>query len=135
MKALTLWRPWTILIARGIKTIENRPWEPGRALPPGDSLAIHAGKYFDETCIPRAQHLGIPLSFFSGKVAESAIIAVVRFAGVVTESEDDWFTGPFGWKFEAPLELARPVPCRGYQGLWSLPPLVEMEVLAQCERR
>ncbi len=133
MRAITLHRPWDILIARGIKTIENRPWKPGRALTAGDTFAIHAGKHFDESCIPRAQHLGVPLAFFSGTCVDSAIVAVVRFVGVVSESDDPWYTGPFGWVLDSPVALERPVPCRGYQGLWTLPPLVEMEVLAQCQ--
>jgi hypothetical protein len=135
MLGLTLWRPWDLLIARGLKKIENRPWQPGRALQPGDRFAIHAGKHFDETCIPKAQHLGVPIAFFSGKWAESAVVAVVTFAGVVTTSDDDWFTGPFGWILESPVILDRPVPCRGYQGLWTLPPLVEMDVAEQCRGR
>jgi hypothetical protein len=135
MKALTLFRPWDILIGRGIKKIENRPWAPGRRLAAGERFAIHAGKHFDENCIAMAQHLGVPVSLFTGKVAESAITAVVTYAGVVTESEDEWFFGPFGWILESPITLDRPVPCRGALGLWTVPPLLEMEVLAQCQRR
>lgn len=43
MKAITLHQPWASLIARGIKHIETRSWEPPRSLY-GQRIAIHAGK-------------------------------------------------------------------------------------------
>jgi hypothetical protein len=42
MKAITLHQPWASLIARGIKHIETRSWEPPRSLY-GQRIAIHAG--------------------------------------------------------------------------------------------
>jgi hypothetical protein len=119
---LTLWRPWPILIARGIKRIENRPWRPEPRLLPGEWLAIHAGKTYDPDCSPLAVSLGIPPeTFFDRKLgAASSIVAVARFAGVVTESKDTWFFGPFGWVLDQVVALD-PIPCKGAQGLWVVP--------------
>jgi len=122
-----------VLIARGIKKIENRPWVPGRRLQEGARFAIHAGKKWDDRCLLKAEQLGVPKDVFDGqREISSVIVAVVTFAGIVTSSHDLWWMGPFGWLLEEPIPLPRPVPCRGAQGLWSLPSSVEKEVMAQC---
>jgi hypothetical protein len=119
---LTLWRPWPILIAKGIKRIENRPWRPEPRLQAGEWFAIHAGKKYDIDCSPLAVHLGIPPeTFFDERLgAASSIVAVARFAGVVTKSDDPWFFGPFGWVLDQVVPLD-PIPCKGAQGLWVVP--------------
>lgn len=43
-----------------------------------------------------------------------------------------WFFGPYGWLMPERVPIA-PVPCRGAQGLWKLPPDVEAEVLRRYE--
>ena len=120
---LTLHRPWPILIARGIKRIENRPWRPEPRLQPGEWFAIHAGKKYDPTCSQRAVRLGVDMGvFFDARFvnAESCIVAVAHFAGVTMESADPWFFGPFGWLLDAVVPLD-PIPCKGAQGLWRVP--------------
>lgn len=120
--ALTLWRPWPILIALGIKKIENRPWRPEPRLQPGEWFAIHGGKKYDPDCSPMAVRLGVDYGvFFDASLgAESAIVAVARFAGVVTESQDPWFFGPFGWVLDQVVPIG-PLICKGAQGLWRVP--------------
>jgi hypothetical protein len=92
---------------------------------------------------------------------ESAIIGTVRLARVIRRVEvrelpphqmgfkgavaysaaqdplqaSPWFFGDFGWVCEDPFLLPEPVPCRGAQKLWKLPPGVEARVLAQEARR
>lgn len=128
--ALTLHRPWSLLMARGIKTIENRKWSPGPRLQAGEWFALHAGKTWDPECIPTAQRLGVPIEIFkSGNVHESAIVAVARFKRVVTESTDPWFWGPFGWVLDPIVELS-PIACQGAQGLWVVPADVAAQVRA-----
>jgi hypothetical protein len=122
---LTLHRPWPILIARGIKKIENRTWSPEGRLLPGEWFAVHAGKKYDDRCSPMAQRLGVDLEIFFDKKlgAEAHIVAVARYAGVVTTSEDPWFFGPVGWVLDQVVPL-EPIPCKGAQGLWPVPPAV-----------
>ena len=60
-----------------------------------------------------------------------AVVAVVRLAGVVTESEDPWYAGRYGWLLADRQRLVEPVPCRGRQGLWTLPADVEAQVREQ----
>jgi hypothetical protein len=118
---LTLWRPWSALIAAGIKRIENRPWHPEPRLQRGEWFAVHAGKKYDDTCSAMAAKLGTPLSWFTkDKLDESAIVCVARYDGYVTSSEDGWFFGPFGWLLGEVVAF-QPIPCKGAQGLWNVP--------------
>lgn len=39
--------------------------------------------------------------------------------------------GPIGWVLADVIALPEPVPCRGAQGLWTLPDDVERRVMAQ----
>lgn len=133
---LTLHRPWSVLMARGIKPIENRKWEPGFRLLPGEWFALHAGKGWDPDCIAFAQERGVPLDLFDQRnTVESAIVAVAQFAGIVhagdemTEAERRWFFGPVGWRCPKVVEIA-PIRCRGAQGLWAVPPEIADQVRA-----
>lgn len=42
-----------------------------------------------------------------------------------------WFFGPVGYLLRDVRALAEPVPCRGFQGFWTLPPDVERQVVEQ----
>lgn len=42
-------------------------------------------------------------------------------------------TGPFAWYLTSRRALKQPIPCRGWQRLWRLPPDVAQAVLAQYE--
>jgi hypothetical protein len=60
------------------------------------------------------------------------------FAGAVAYSlaqdplqASPWFFGAFGWVCEHPILFREPIPCRGAQKLWKVPPAVEAKVLAQ----
>ncbi len=44
-----------------------------------------------------------------------------------------WFFGPVGYVLRDVRALAVPVPCRGWQGFWTLPVDVERAVVAQVE--
>lgn len=46
----------------------------------------------------------------------------------------DWRPGRHAWRMSRPKRLQQPVPCRGYQRIWSLPYDVEGEVLRQIGR-
>lgn len=127
MMALTLIRPWNVLVSKGIKKIENRTWGPGNRLREGEWFAIHAGNKFDPDCIPFAQELGVTIDAFDSRCVETkgAIVAVCLYAGCVTRSEDPWFFGPYGWVLEE-VAAIDPVECKGGQGLWAVSgPIVE----------
>ena len=146
MRALTLHQPWGWAIAAGHKAVENRPWEPPRGFI-GERFAIHAGKTYDfEGGRKIAQLLGLDVLPPEVNIA-GAVIAVATCVRVIQDRTLDperstknlsneefrWFFGPFGWVLRDVVRLERPVPCRGFQQLWTLPPDVEAEVIAQLE--
>ncbi len=53
-------------------------------------------------------------------------------AGVHVDVDSEWFFGPFGWILQDVVALAKPVPCRGAQGLWQPPADVAARVLEQA---
>jgi hypothetical protein len=141
LQALTLRQPWAHYVVRGPKRIENRSWAPPRSLVGGD-LAIHAGKHcdvdeiaaiIDEVKARTVAGRVAPGSIQGTKVRDlpfGAVVGVARVTGYVTASNDPWFEGPFGWTLDDVVAI-EPVPCKGAQGLFALPP----DVLATVRER
>lgn len=139
LRALTLWQPWAWCIAPGPrvapKRCENRSWTPSpEVLARGDFLAIHAAARCDpaeEAAVARhlRQELGV---FVPEKLPRGAITAVAVFDGCallprwIEGRRDPWFSlreDSVGWYLQDEVvALPEPVPCRGAQGLWVVPP-------------
>lgn len=137
MRALTLHQPWAFAVAHLGKDVENRTWRPPEQVI-GVRIAIHAGRKFDTDTLPWFFGRGlinVPLTPVLGAVVATAVVAGVAehadsvwFSGSVGAF---WFTGPIGWVLRDVVALAEPVPCRGAQGLWTVPNDVEQRVTAQ----
>lgn len=128
IRGLTLQRPWewAIFDVDADKDVENRTWQPPADMI-GHYLAIHAGKTWDHDGARWIQGrfgLIVPNDTPSG-----AIVGVVRLVDVVTESDNPWFAGPFGWRLARKVAI-EPVPCRGALKLWELPDDVLEQVRA-----
>lgn len=152
MVGLTLYRPWDYAMAYRGKNIENRKWKPPTSLI-GHRFALHAGKTYDydgADFIKRTLEMTGPLP----ESRMSVIVATTLLMGWVSIAEKElrkyegstvvasapllvdcrhspWFFGPYGWIVAETLALPKPVPCKGAQGLWTLPILVEAEVMRQ----
>lgn len=136
MKALTLWRPWTWSIVHGPKRIENRPWKPPASII-GQRLVLHSGKTYDDegSAYIRA---AMKLTGLPDAARAEGLIGVVTVKGFIEEGvgpapveQDAWFFGPFGWMLDDVVALKTPIPCKGAQGLWTLTPELERQVLEQ----
>lgn len=147
MRALTVWNPWAVMLAEGIKTCETR----GHAFPKrylGQRIAIHAAKteqgleLVDPIHSPvekaMQEHFGgfewhrrIPF----GMVVATAVISRsiylphtqkermelgIELAQRFAADEDygDFTPGRHAWLLESVQKLEHPVPARGHQGLW-----------------
>ena len=133
MRGLTLWQPWGTCVSRWGKRIENRPWKPWDSII-GQVIAIHAGKKMDDECLNKLYRNETPAGLITlsrRDFPRGAIIGVATVAGCVTESSDPWFFGPFGWILKDVRELAEPIPARGMQGLWPIPPALEAMIRDQ----
>ena len=141
--ALTVWQPYAGLLATGVKTVENRTWEPGRSLRVGDRVMIHAGARYDrdswehvfdltkmlkregrwrETSPSPWPLIGRkpnPDADPAGTTPYKAIIGVATLDEVrrMPRGDDPWWIGPVGWYLRDPVAI-EPVFCDGAQGLW-----------------
>lgn len=136
MLALTLWPEWAWAICHAGKRVENRAWHPGKRLPVGSRLAIHAGKHIGGRPGQTARDEGLDALFDMGfgslsfgwepevvACPRSAIVAVATVEGFDQEQRTQWdVPGCWHWRLSGVLVLAEPVACRGAQGLWTAHP-------------
>ena len=139
MRALTLIRPWAWAVCCAGKRIENRTWAPSeRQLAPGDRFAIHAGKGWDadaaawmrdnwvDTPTKALDPLGIvAVATFRG-YGSPGLLAAAR---TVDEAQlRHWAHGPICWLLADVVVLPEAIPCRGAQGLWTVPAEIEARI-------
>lgn len=150
MKALTLAQPWPLGFRVG-KRLENRTWEPQRAML-SHWIALHGGVI--PTSGQRRETYVVDLEWISqqspgarvatellkqGYTMPTGIFAVAKLEIVVRpgqalpieyDSQLGWRAGSqqFAWLFRAVHMLPESVPCRGALGLWDVP----LEQLNAC---
>jgi len=78
-----------------------------------------------------AQLAGVPVP---GGLALGAVVAVGHLIDVVTDSDDPWFFGRYGWLLDNVRPIC-PVLCNGQQRLFELPQDVEEAVRHQMRQR
>ncbi|MGB8700899.1 MAG: hypothetical protein WCD18_15910 [Thermosynechococcaceae cyanobacterium] len=116
IRGLTLIRPWGTATALHGKRIENRTKK--FPLPVGTFIAIHNGNKWDADGAQFIKGLtGITIDPIDDPAG--CIIAIAQFSGMVTQSTDPWFFGPYGWRWSKIVPI-QPVPCKGDLGLWKL---------------
>lgn len=156
MYALTLWQPYAWAIPY-FKDFENRTWAPPSRLL-GEIIAIHAAmrrKPTEERAVLEGWGVEESSDLQLDDMPRGAVTAVARVRGFAVISEDltrrlvyaatdllrrrieekvevsAHALGQYAIYLEPRDELKTPVPCRGYQRLWRLPPDVESKVRAQ----
>lgn len=141
MKALTLHRPWPVaifyLLPKYRKNVENRSWPAPMSIL-GKRIAIHAGSYFDNTAFESWLQILKPTPdqalslLIKWKEASeiTGIIGTVRVYGCggVKMCFSPWATGPYCWMLSDPVPLPKPIPCKGAQGLWTIPTDIEQQI-------
>lgn len=157
-RAITLTQPWCGLMAAGIKRIENRSQPIIRREFVGQDIAFHASREISEHAMRRIVEIAPELCtdpslpwFRMGSVT-SAITHVARLVdilrgkheaqrawsfdealarGTVVEQQRRWWFGQHGYVFDNERVLSEPLPCRGWQGCWTLSP----EIITQLAER
>lgn len=151
MKAITLWPEWAYAICALGKRVENRSWEPGRALRVGDKIAIHAGKNIggrpgqaafaeaglnvirmhrlaNDGAAPAAMRTALQVC------PRSAIVAVATVAGFDQEQRTGWdVPGSWHWRLSDVVVFANPIQCTGAQGLWTPSDDIQGTIAARLE--
>ena len=153
MRALTLTQPWCGLVASGRKLVENRPRHMIKREDFGVPFALHASREIDQAVRGAIYEIAPELHHDLATTQElalwhqlsritSAVIAVATIARVVDEYDDlgeilgdqyRWFFGPVAYVLHDVRALPEPVPCRGWQGFWTLPHDIEAQVTAGLE--
>lgn len=133
MKAVTICQPYAHLVALGEKPIENRTWPTHYR----GEIAIHAGKsrdWLDEEDEKRYPELA-----FGAVIAVAQLVACLSLrvtspwpAPFAHLMDHEHANGPWCWVL-ADIVRIEPVPCRGAQGLWSLPADVDALVRERFE--
>jgi len=123
------------------KDFENREWEWPSTISLPRRILIHTSKHVtrDEyeyacECIWRLTDVAPPDIQL---ISRGCIIGAVTVTRCVTDSDSNWFSGPYGFALENAVALPRPIPCSGSRRLWTVPRDIEAEVrtLAQEIRR
>lgn len=146
MRGLSLSQPWcwAILDPVARKWVENRTWAPPIAMI-DQVIALHAAKSWDKAGTPFLLRLGIEFPARYDLYPSAAIVGTARIDRVVTDArtlppeQARWYMGPttpdgrtvYGWVLADVRPLARPIPCRGLQGLWPVPPDVLADIDSQ----
>jgi hypothetical protein len=141
MLALTIWRPFSCAIVRGPKPLENRGW--WRKSIVGETIAIHGGTRFDDDAFRAIRDHGLWREVPDSTVSPLGIVGTARVAGVIAPGDGSdgaecpvilagvpgvhvdvdlrWWDGKsFGWVLDQRIAI-EPIPCRGAQGLWTVP--------------
>lgn len=126
MRALSLSRPWTTLVLRHGKNVENRTWTTQHRGP----LVVHGAKSYDRAAESWAIYvLGrSPLSGYEHD-EPTGLLGTVQLVDVCTAALRDeacdcgpWaMPGQAHWQLTDPRPFTEPVPCGGRLGLWTVP--------------
>ena len=130
--ALSIKQPWSWLICRGIKDVENRTWHIH--MPPllwaypatPRRIYVHTGLSRSEMTKPILAKI---LKLLTGRQASEfmlaydrltfgAIIGEVDIIGCTVESGSPWFTGPYALMLSGGILYDKPIPCKGKLGFF-----------------
>jgi activating signal cointegrator 1 len=140
VKALSLWQPWATLMAVDLKRNETRSWyTPYRGL-----LAIHAAKFWNSDlhsmCLghpfrvsleskwagfdERARYCGLPAGAFVCvvRLLDCVQITAANAPAGVERAFGDYTPGRYMWRTQLVRTLDLPLPYRGAQGIFDVPP-------------
>lgn len=148
MKALSVVQPWATLLASGAKRFETRAWHTTYR----GWVAIHAGKSRDFARFQMLEPFRSSLGFEDNprrELPHGAIVGVGKLARVVEcgalhssepvdypESEfGNFAAGRFAWDFRPMFQLVHPIPHRGMQGLWDVPPPIVATIRSAVPQR
>ncbi len=122
MRAISIKQPWAELIVAGFKDIENRSWHTkirGRVL-------IHASKGIDKAAMREVEKMAAEAEA-EGKAGKldrfhlrGGIVGSVEIVDCVTNSDSDWFHGPYGFVLRAP-RCCNFIECSGSQRWFNVP--------------
>lgn len=148
MRALSLWRPWPWAFFHAGKRIENRSWRPPASIL-GEWVAMHASLTFDHGAakrmrdgafgndaaivpfIPRNHATGIVGAFRVSGAFMLDQVGAYAAQEIHDAARSRFAFGPWCWLTPDVIELPEPIPCKGKQGLWTVPAGIEARLRAR----
>jgi hypothetical protein len=140
MKAISLYNPYAVAIALGLKKIETRP---RRTHFRGDLVICSAKRPMNSDGFELADSFkiheselvyGYALCVVDLYECIPAVVALTALRGVSAESEialGDYSHGRYAWLTRNCRKLKVPVPVIGHQGFWNLPAETVADIKAQ----
>lgn len=123
--ALSVWQPYAWLLARGVKTFENRTKDTahrGWVLIHASAHKASRNDWAAVALFAAKQGAELPLQL---EAVRGAFIGAMRIDGVVTEeyaaAGSPWFNGPFAYKIGAAVAFREPVAAKGYFDIFPVP--------------
>lgn len=140
--AVTERHPWAYAMFHLGKDVENRTWPlPEQYV--GLPLAIHGGvppkgralrEAYEDYVTLGMQRL-MPYKIPFEQTVTPGIVGLLKVERNVTAMTSQWFAGPCGWVLTDKLWFDEPIPCRGAQGVWSVPSEIARLVWDRVERQ
>jgi hypothetical protein len=117
LRAISIYQPYTYLIAHGEKRIENRRWKTAHRGP----LLIHAGanRKLIETRPDLMARVADPAALAFGAVV--AVVDLVDCVPLAEVASEPYAVGPWCWLLADPEPITPPVSARGMQRLFEVP--------------
>lgn len=126
--AISLRQPWALLMADGIKRIENRNWRTDRR----GQVLIHASSWWRrgevkedydaaERIMDEAGIGAMPYGISDMESVRGGIIGAFTITDCVAESDDPFFFGRYGFTVTRPIRFPMIIPCKGRLGFFEVP--------------
>jgi hypothetical protein len=123
--ALSVWQPYAWLLARGVKTYENRTKDTGHrgwVLIHASAHKVSRADWAAVAWFAAKQRVTLPLQL---ECPRAAFVGAMRIDGVVTEEYDahgsPWFNGPYAYKIGAAVAFRTPVAGKGGFDIFPVP--------------
>jgi len=107
------------------KNIENRPWSIPKSFKLPQTIHIHTSKRDDDfessfkwLCNTLRGAYGYILTHYSKSIPRGALIGKVDVIDCVTEIDNPWFVGLYGFVLANPVPYEKPIPCKGKLGFF-----------------
>jgi len=112
-KALSIMQPWAHLVCAGVKRVENRTWTTDyRGL-----VLIHASTTYAREAYRELRRMNV---IVPETLPRGCLVGFAELVDVIEESEDPFFSGPFGFVLKNAQALKAPIPMRGRLRLFEI---------------
>jgi len=112
-KALSIMQPWAHLVCAGVKRVENRTWNTDyRGL-----ILIHASATYAREARRELSRMNVMVP---ETLPRGCLVGFAELVDVIEDSDDPFFTGPYGFVLRNAQALKAPIPMAGRLRLFDI---------------